>query len=353
MNLVTVELRRLRWRRITKGVAAAFIAFLAILTVGTFMDSQPPTAQEQQQAQQWYDQAKRDWDANAAQQIAQCTQSQAETRAGGDTNADFHCDSMKAPEYSDFGRPLPTLERLVQTSLAGAAPVLMFLALIVGASFIGAEFTSGSIATFLTFEPRRVRVGTAKLVAVALWVLVAAIAGTALVWSITWGVGQLHAVPRATLAAAESGLARSSAGVTGDPFTVEDSSFAGSLWVSARTVLLSALAGVAGSALGLLLRNTTATLAVVIGYLVVGEGILGNLFGRRLQPWLVQGNVRAVQIGGADYSTDVCTSMPQGGQSCESINHHLSMAHGGIYLAVCATTLIALALWSFRRRDLS
>ena len=48
---------------------------------------------------------------------------------------------------------------------AVASGVLFTLGVVVGASFVGAEWNSGSMATLLTWEPRRTRVLAAKLIA--------------------------------------------------------------------------------------------------------------------------------------------------------------------------------------------
>lgn len=49
----------------------------------------------------------------------------------------------------------------------GSSYVLAFAAFLIGASFVGAEFSSGAIGNWLTFEPRRLRVYGSKLLAAA------------------------------------------------------------------------------------------------------------------------------------------------------------------------------------------
>lgn len=56
--------------------------------------------------------------------------------------------------------------------LEGTAPILLMLAVILGATLVGADWSAGSMATLLTWEPRRVRVFVIRAIAIALVVLV-------------------------------------------------------------------------------------------------------------------------------------------------------------------------------------
>jgi hypothetical protein len=63
--------------------------------------------------------------------------------------------------------------------LVSAAFIFMLLGLVIGASFIGAEWQSGTFASLLTWEPRRQRVLVAKLLASVIGVGILATALTA------------------------------------------------------------------------------------------------------------------------------------------------------------------------------
>ncbi len=63
-------------------------------------------------------------------------------------------------------------------------------------------------------------------------------------------------------------------------------------------------------------------------------------------------NVNAWVNGSADYYVPQCTVSAQG-TYCDYVPHTLTMTHGGIYLAVLATLLVAVSALAFRRRDLA
>ena len=74
--------------------------------------------------------------------------------------------------------------RSLHSTLEGVAVAMLFVGIVLGASFIGAEFFLGSLTSQLLYEPRRWRLHLAKAVAVAI--------GTAIVTAIICiGIGAL------------------------------------------------------------------------------------------------------------------------------------------------------------------
>jgi hypothetical protein len=65
--------------------------------------------------------------------------------------------------------------------LEGTGVAMLFVAFVLGASFIGAEFNVGSLTTQLLFEPRRLRVHVAKAAAVGFGIFVLSLAVSALI----------------------------------------------------------------------------------------------------------------------------------------------------------------------------
>jgi hypothetical protein len=86
------------------------------------------------------------------------------------------------------------LHESLQGGLDGAAVVLVFVAFVLGASFVGAEFNVGSLTTQLLYEPRRWRVHLAKGAAVFLGVGVFAMSMLALVALTTAFGASLHGI---------------------------------------------------------------------------------------------------------------------------------------------------------------
>nr|MBA2601001.1 hypothetical protein [Actinomycetota bacterium] len=131
----------------------------------------------------------------------------------------------------------------------GQLSIVMFL---LGASFIGAEWRSGSITTSLTWEPRRVRVFFAKsfacvLVVSAMILAVSLLVGLALLPMMLFK-GSTEGVDAAWMAELAGGTLRS--------------------------VALTAFAAGLGFSIGSIGRNTAAALGTGFIYLAVIEGLL-------------------------------------------------------------------------------
>jgi ABC-2 type transport system permease protein len=138
---------------------------------------------------------------------------------------------------------------------AGAILFLVF-SLLVGASFVGAEYKAGTITSLLTWEPRRVRVLASKLAAAAL------VSGGLFV-----ALEILLAVVLAALVATRG---------TGWE-NVDDHFFRGLAGYLGRGALVTGGLAVVGACIATIGRNTTAALGVLLGYLVIVESIVRGL----------------------------------------------------------------------------
>jgi hypothetical protein len=135
-------------------------------------------------------------------------------------------------------------------------------ALFAGASVAGAEWRTGSMATLLTWEPRRVRVIVARLTAV---LLAASVIG--LVLQVVFTLALLPALlAHGSTAGADAAWLRGLvAGV-------------------ARGAALTGLAAALGASIAMIGRNTAVALGAAFVYLNVLEGVL-----RAWKPWLGRG----------------------------------------------------------------
>ncbi|MGZ4601488.1 MAG: hypothetical protein ACXVGS_16620 [Oryzihumus sp.] len=327
-RLVAVELRRLRARRLTVIGLIGVVVGLAFMGYGMWDQARPLTTSQRQAATAAYNQARQDWLAHGDQMRTDCLAGQADARKT-DPKADFGCDNME-PRLENYGKPRPRLDDLVPSGLEGAAYLVAFVAFVVGAGFTGAEVASGALGTWLTFEPRRLRVLGSKLVAVVSGTAVVGTAAVGLVLTTGWLLVQ-HYNPGAHTPA---GLWSTLSGQSG------------------RAVAVTAAAGLAGAALALLLRHTAAALGVVIGYLVVVEGLLGNRFSG-VKPWLLQTNVIGWLEHGTSYGLDVCTVAPDGSYGCQTVRRAITFGHSSLVLAVVLAAALALTVAVFRRRDVA
>ena len=321
-RLVAIELRRLWWRRLTRYGLLTVAALVAFGMYGTWKMTQPPSSADRVFQEQAYQQAVRDF----SDQVAGCRAAAEDARRTGSPGT-FDCDQIPQPELQMFGPPVATFGGLFPDALNGTAAGASFMLFLIGASVVAAEFRSGSMATWLTFEPRRLRVAGSKLVATGVGALMAGIALTAFTALGVWAVCLLNG---------------------SDSPGVEPS---GSLpWLVVRGLLMMTAAGVAGATIAFLVRSTAAVVGVVVGYAVILEGIIASSW-PTWQPWLLQLNVRAWLEDGARYVVRECQSRPTGGVECSGNEMTLPLSHAWVYLLALGTALVIVAVVSFRRRD--
>jgi len=324
-RLTRVELRRLFRRRLTLFVVLGILAAVGLQLFETGMEARPMSHSEQVRVTADYERARQDFAQNGEQQRQDCLQAQEEARAS-DPSADFQCE-MQEPTLAMFLKPELSFAEAVPDVLSNGALLLLLAALVAGAGFTASEFTTGSIGTWLTFEPRRLRVYGSKLLAAGAGLVPLAVVTFALLTAGVWVFASLWG-----RTAAPAGTWSHVAAVGG------------------RGVLLAAAVAVVGSALGFLLRHTAAVLGVALGYAIAGEGILGSNV-QALRPWLLATNVSGWLEHGTTYFRQVCTTS-DGGYSCNDVRLPLSFTHSATYLGVLVLALVLLTALVFRRRDI-
>ncbi|HEY8619813.1 MAG TPA: ABC transporter permease subunit, partial [Dermatophilaceae bacterium] len=220
-------------------------------------------------------------------------------------------------------------EMMPNILLAGSY-LLAFVAFLVGAGFVAAEFSSGSMANWLTFEPRRMRVYVSKLGAAGLGLIPVTVALLGLLTAGSWLIVSHLASTAGTTAKVWGDLAL----------------------MGGRAVALAVAAAVAGAAMGVLLRHTAAVLGIAVGYLVLVEGVFGQAL-QGARPWLLQLNFNAWLQHGAKYFIQTCKTDAQGNYNCQGVEKVLSFGHGSAYLGLLVVLTVGLAALVFRRRDVS
>lgn len=138
-------------------------------------------------------------------------------------------------------------------TVKGTGIAAIFIAFVIGASFVGAEFGAGSLSTQLIFEPRRVRVVVVKAIAVGIGLAVLTVALLLYIGILQWAGSELR-------------------GVVND---LDGSWFAARAGDVGRVALAVALAGIAAYAVTVVARRTVAAVATL---LIVGwaSAIIGN-----------------------------------------------------------------------------
>jgi hypothetical protein len=219
------------------------------------------------------------------------------------------CDEVTPTLDPDFH--LRELDEVYRTT----APLLIIGGFVIGASSLGADWQAGVIATVLTWEGRRLRVFTARLVA-----LVAAVFAAVVAWQAVLG-GSL--VP--------STLVEDTTGGTGGDWL---RTIGG---LGARVAAIAAAAAAFGFALALVGRGTAAALGAGFAYLFVFENVVGAQF-EPLRPWLIFWNALVVVKGTFEAGGDVPDR---------------TVTAATVILAVWATAILAGAALVFRRRDVA
>lgn len=328
-RLLRVELDRFASRTLIRVGVVAVLVISCFAVVSAWNSASPPSQAEQDQARVYYEQALTDWEQNGEQYVADCRAQEETDRATAEDPAmvDYGCDDMTAPELAQWIPARPTFDRDTVVLLTSVSALFVLAPVLLAASFVSAEFSTGSIGNWLTFAPRRVRVYLSKVVAAALAVVPVALVAVAIVLGGSW--------------AAYRHFDTINAGASTD--------LGSPIAVALRIVALTPVTAVIGAALGFLARHTAAVLGVVLGWLVLVETILVNWV-QHLQPWTLGLNVSAWVSGGATYFTLECTTTASG-RSCQSVEHVLSQTQGAVYLLVLTAVVAGVALLVFRRRD--
>ncbi len=329
MRLLSVELTRLRWRRAVLVLLVGCFLVPVLLLAGLSWNTRPVSEGDRASAQEQLDRDVRSPDL--AREIDRCAK---HPRQYGVDPADPEaaCREMMAPqlEFYLYRPELDVASEREGTGL-GVITLLVGLVMLLGTTFAGHDWGSGSMSNQLLFEPRRARVWGAKAAVVFLTGLLAAAVALALFWGGLWlvaGSRDLQATGHQWQLIVHSAL---------------------------RGSLLIALAGVGGYALTMLFRNTVATLGALFAFTIGSSILIVGILGSTATRWLLPTNFYAVLMNGYEYYNGAsegqsCSSGPDGIMECTNMAH-LSLGQGATYLGVLLVLATGLSLWSFQRRD--
>ncbi|GAA0332616.1 ABC transporter permease subunit [Micropruina glycogenica] len=312
-NLLKAEVnrwfsRRLWWAMLLAAVA---LAGLSVLSISQVYAPQTPAEIAQ---------AEKDWQniqSSAQQDLQECID---------DGNSAEDCREM-LPSRSNFIRDPPTYQTLVEVGAQSAGQIAQLAALIVAASFIGAEFKSGSLATWLTYVPRRVPVFASKALV--------AVLGSAVLGVV------VHALVQGGIAL----LAANWLGAAGLTGATEGWQMVG------RTLVVVVGSGLFGFCLAALFGSTIAPLAGLLGVFVVLMLVGGLLQSVPVVAWLIvllpDNNLNAYIYG--SWQTSYYERAASGSDIERVLRIELGQA--SLYLACLMAVIVAVTLWRFTRRE--
>lgn len=320
MNLVSAEFRRLFARRLTRIAVALVLVILAAVLAFTAYGSRPATTSERAAAVHSVSEQAAPAAANRKACVA--------AKAAGGTRAQAYrtidCDQLTAPTVAEYLRP-PYVFASRAADLVGIVTALLGISLLViGASFIGAEWNHGTVAALLTWEPRRLRVFVGKLLGL--------LAGGAVICVLVYGV----AIGASYLIATWFG---SPLGLT--PGAGRELALS-----AVRGSSIALIAGAAGFAVASVARMSAAAMGLALAY-VLGVEVGLRLADDRTERWLLSTNITAWVDNGTTVSTLRCG----GPGACMEVFSPVSMWQGGIYLAAIALVMLVIAAVVFLRRD--
>lgn len=221
--------------------------------------------------------------------------------------------------YGMPGQSLAFAEALRNSIRVAAAEFLFPLSVVIGATAVGAEWSSGGMSTLLVWEPRRDRVYEAKLASVVIAVFLAALATLVLIGVMLLPTAAAHG----TFAGMTGAWWRSTLG----------------MWL--RSGAAAAIGGSIGIGLAYLLRSAAGSVGTWLIFQFVAAPAL-TVWKPGWFRWLPGGNVQQF-IG----------PFGRGEINGVALLPTSSALRGGLVLAAYAAGVLALGFASFRARDVT
>jgi ABC-2 type transport system permease protein len=321
VNLALAELSRLMARRFVQLMAVLLIAAFGVTVATTVASSHQPTTAEWQQAEEQV-------------RIAEARLDQIRLDCERREVSPAFCDQIdeRQPRIEEylygvfvFSEEIPELAYFMIAFLA-------LFALLVAASFVGAELASGGMTNLLLWRPQRGVVLGTKLATV-----LAALLAVSVVASVLY-IGAFYAI-------AEVG------GVPGDV----DAEFWGDLALTVLRgmglVVFAAAIGFGAATLG---RHTAAALGLVATYAIVWEIGARIVFevieAGRPDQYMLTSYIGAWMTGELSFYDQNACSGAFGG--CDG-RYELTWVHAGAVFAIALAAVVGGAFAAFRQRDLA
>jgi hypothetical protein len=336
VSLYTAETRRLTKRRFTRFFVLGTLLVLAAIVVGMFLSNHKASPERLAAAQA---EAGREYDRAVQQSAAEKTACQAAQGTPAAQNYPPSCDDLYQPTREDFQAEwymAPTFDFREQFGflMVALAALLAVTAFVIGATFVGAEWSSGGMMNLLLWRPQRLKVLGTKLAALLVSLTVFTVVVTA-AWT---GLFVVVAQLRGTMAGMTSGAWQSV------------------LLMELRGLVLVLVAGAVGFGLASLGRHTAMALGAAIGTIIVFQFGLGTVLSLAKVPfvdaylapvwveaWLNKSGV-ATDWNSCDFSSTA---------GCEPATVTITWPMAGGLLALVFVLVVGAAMWTMRSRDIT
>jgi hypothetical protein len=312
-RLVRTELTRLLWRR----AVVILLALAFVMPAAVFAIRAHDTATKS------IDEIIAENGPYILEEIARCERRPRQFDVPGGDDLRAACEQRIAGWYGNS--PLDLRNEREDGGGLAAIVLITMLMLLLGTTFAGHDWNTGSMSNQLLFEPRRGLVWVSKALAVGLLTGAAALAALVALWT---GFGALASARDIVNApgALEAGYKQAVLGAG-----------------------MATLAAIVGYALTMLLRSTVGTLGTLFAasflFMVVVAGVLGAP--HSIEPLMPWGNFYAYAVGAYEYyDYDTCARFD--GRCPDDI---VDRAQSIVYFLVIAAAVVVPSVLSFRRRD--
>ncbi len=325
MALFRAELLRIRSRRLTWVALGLVLLIVALTQIAVYTSVRPLTGAEEAQAQTYYQQAVQEYEQNKAQY-------EADAQRCIEQGTPREVCEYPPPRLTDYAqRSVLTFAEVSNLAITVSVLMTALGLLILSASLVGADFSTGALSNWLSFLPERTKVFFSKLLAAALFGAVA----TAVIVAVALGLTVLMT----TLGGAD---------VVG---------FGHAAAQGARGILVGVVAVLVGFGLAMLTRHTIAAVGAVLAYLFLTYVFNALAFGvpslQVLQRVLPENHALSLLNNGHVYVTYDNRPSSDGTYQQTPVEHTITFAASGLYWVLVLGVLVGLALVVFRRRDVT
>lgn len=330
-SLIRTELTRLRWRRAVLVLLAAMVIVPVVLVAAEAYNTRPFSEAEYAEAEAQLAE-EQVW---AAEESEDCIADPEAWDIPTTVAEELDEDELRATCAEHMGFSSRVEDYLYRSTLSvdgvregvgvAALTVLALVGGLIGTTFVGHDWASGSMSNQLLFESRRGRIWAAKAIAAVLGVLVVAVVALALFWTALWLLLQSRDVETAASVWRAAG------------------------WSQLRGLGLVAGATLAAYALTMWFRSTVGSLGLMFGVTLFSSLLIAALLGVGAEKWMLPTNAMAVVMDGLEYwagEKPNCTGM----EDC-SRYETVTAAHGATYLGTILLLISVPSVWSFRRKD--
>jgi hypothetical protein len=332
-HLLRAELGRLRRRRLVAVLlVVGAIGLLGSMALVYFTHSQDLAAARAKAQVQ----AQRDF-TDQREFRQQCL---ADPRIPEADKANGACGPTEPDPTMYFSDPRLRADSGLPNIAIGIAVAGALLMALVGATAVGADWSSRAIVTLITWEPRRLRLFGTRLLAVGLLAAAVGVVSQA----VGLGLGALAVAQRGTWS-----HQRSSEGYSSNPVINATHFWRDLVSLQLRGVLLVVVAAVLAAAVVMLTRHTGALFGLAFAWFVLAENAVRALFATRGWPrWLLTENIIAFLLPGGQEMSTGGVQFDQEPAKTVLVSNLDALAYLGILTAICVMAAAAV----LRRRDL-